>query len=385
MKRIYLDHNATTPVHPDVVKAMLPYFTKIYGNESSVHFFGQQAHSALEYARERVAKFLGAEQPDEIVFTAGGTESDNHAIFGTSGAAKIYGNHIITSKIEHHAVLNPCKQLEKQGFKVTYLGVDRQGRINVEEVKKSIKNETVLVTIMYANNETGTIEPIEEIARVISEVNSVRASQERQPIYFHTDAVQCAGKIKLDVKKLGVDLLSISAHKFYGPKGVGALYIKKGTRIQPFIYGGHHEKSRRAGTVNVPGIAGLTKACEIAELKHKKESARLAGLKERLWKGIRENIKNVHLNGDPLNCIPNTLNVSFEFVEAESLLLNLDLKGIAVSSGSACTSGSVEPSHVLTAMGIDPVIAQGSIRFSLGRDNTEEDIDYVVKVLPQIV
>jgi cysteine desulfurase len=385
MRRIYLDHNATTPVHPEVVEAMTPYFLEKYGNSLSIHWFGQQASAALESARETVAKFLGAGDPDEIVFTSGGTESDNHAIRGVAEAMAKYGNHIVTTLIEHHAVLNPCKQLEQQGFKVTYLGVDKGGLADPEQVRSAITKKTILVTIMCGNNEIGVIEPVGEIGRVIANVNKKRIAAGAQPVFFHTDAVQCAGKIPIDVKQLGVDLLSLSAHKFYGPKGVGALYVKKGTKITPLIYGGHHEKSRRAGTVNVAGIVGLAKACEIASAKARSEPARLAGLRNALWEGIKQKIPYVRRNGDENKCVPNTLNVSFEFVEGESLLLNLDLEGIAASTGSACTSGTIEPSHVLSAIGVDPITAQGSIRFSFGKDNTMEDVDYTLEVLLRIV
>ncbi len=341
---------------------------------SRLHQFGQQARKAIDEAREKVADFIGAIQ-EEIIFTSGGTEADNFAIKGIAYANEKKGKHIITSSIEHHAVLNPCKYLEKQGFQVTYLPVDKYGLVDPDEVEKAIAKETILITIMHANNEIGTIEPIAEIGKIAKE----------KGICFHTDAVQTVGKIPVDVNELNIDLLSLSAHKIYGPKGIGALYIRKGTRIQPLIQGGHHEKNLRAGTENVPAIVGLGKAVEIAKATLDKESIYLTNLRDGLCSGIGEKIDSVYLNGHPGKRLPNTLNMSFEFVEGESIILNLDMKGIAVSSGSACTSGSLEPSHVLKAMGVEPAIVQGSIRFSLGKDNTEEDIDYVLEVLPEII
>jgi len=374
MRKVYLDHNATTPTHPEVVKAMLPYYGKIYGNPSSIHQFGQEARKAIDEAREKVADFIGAIQ-EEIIFTSGGTEADNFAIKGIAYANEKKGKHIITSSIEHHAVLNPCKYLEKQGFQVTYLPVDKYGLVDPDEVEKAITKETILITIMHANNEIGTIEPIAEIGKIAKE----------KGICLHTDAVQTVGKIPVNVNKLNIDSLSLSAHKIYGPKGIGGLYVRKGIRIQPLIEGGHHEKNRRAGTENVPAIVGLGKAVEIAKTTLDKESIYLTNLRDGLCSGIGEKIDSVYLNGHPGKRLPNTLNMSFEFVEGESIILNLDMKGIAVSSGSACTSGSLEPSHVLKAMGVEPAIAQGSVRFSLGKDNTEEDIDYVLEVLPEII
>ena len=374
MRKVYLDHNATTPTHPEVVKEMLPYYGKIYGNPSSIHQFGQEARKAIDEAREKVADFIGAIQ-EEIIFTSGGTEADNFAIKGIAYANEKKGKHIITSSIEHHAVLNPCKYLEKQGFQVTYLPVDKYGLVDPDEVEKAITKETILITIMHANNEIGTIEPIAEIGKIAKE----------KGICLHTDAVQTVGKIPVNVNKLNIDSLSLSAHKIYGPKGIGGLYVRKGIRIQPLIEGGHHEKNRRAGTENVPAIVGLGKAVEIAKTTLDKESIYLTNLRDGLCSGIGEKIDSVYLNGHPVKRLPNTLNMSFEFVEGESIILNLDMKGIAVSSGSACTSGSLEPSHVLKAMGVEPAIAQGSVRFSLGKDNTEEDIDYVLEVLPEII
>ena len=374
MKRVYLDYNATTPTHSEVVKTILPYYEEIFGNALSVHQFGQQARKAIDEAREKVANFIGA-KPEEIVFTSGGTEANNFAIKGIAYAREKRGRHIITSSIEHHAVLNPCKYLEKKGFKVTYLPVDGYGLIDPEDVKRAITRETILITIMHANNETGTIEPIAEMGKIARE----------KGIIFHTDAIQSVGKIPVDVNELNVDLLSLSGHKIYGPKGIGALFIRKGTKIEPLIHGGHHERNRRAGTENVPAIVGLGKAVEVVAQKMEEESQHLINLRNKLWKGIKEKIDYVKLNGHPDKRLPNTLNVSFKFVEGESMILNLDLKGIAVSTGSACTSGSLEPSHVLRAMKVEPAIAQGSIRFSLGKGNTEEDIEYVLEVLPEIV
>ena len=374
MKRVYLDHNATTPTHPEVVKAILPYYKEVFGNASSVHQFGQQARKAIDEAREKIANFIGA-SPKEIVFTSGGTEANNFALKGVVYANERKGKHIITSSMEHHAVLNPCKYLEKKGFKVTYLPVDKYGLVDPEEVRRAITKETILISIIHANNEVGTIEPVTEIGKIAKEIG----------IYFHTDAVQTVGKIPVNVNELNIDLLSLSGHKIYGPKGIGVLYIRKGTRIQPLIQGGHHELNRRAGTENVPAIVGLGKAIEIAKATMEKESMRLTNLRNKLCSGIGEKIDYVRLNGHPGKRLPNTLNMSFEFVEGESMILNLDLKGIAVSTGSACTSGSLEPSHVLKAMRVDAAVAQGSIRFSLGKDNTEEDIDYVLEVLPEIV
>jgi cysteine desulfurase len=363
---------------------MLPYYKEIFGNASSIHQFGQKARKAIDDAREITAESIGA-KPEEIVFTSGGTEADNFAIKGICYANKTNEKHIITSSIEHHAVLNPCKYLEEKGFNVTYLPVDKYGLVDPDKVKEAIRKETVLVTIIHANNEVGTIEPIAEIGKIIQGANSRRSAVNKGRIYFHTDAVQSVGKIPVNVNELNVDLLSLSGHKIYGPKGIGVLYIRKGTRIEPLIRGGHHERNRRAGTENVPAIAGLGKAIEIAKETMEKESIRLTGLWNRLYNGFNEKIDHVSLNGHPGKRLSNTLNMSFEFVEGESIILNLDMKGIAVSSGSACTSGALEPSHVLRAMGVAPAIAQGSIRFSLGKDNTEKDIDYVVEVLPEII
>lgn len=374
MRKIYLDYAATTPAHPEVVKEMLPYFNEIYGNPSSIYQLAQKAKGAIEEARERVARLLNA-KVEEIVFTSGGTEADNMAIKGIAYANKKRGNHIVTSKIEHHAVLNTCKWLEKQGFKVTYVSVDKYGVVDLDELKKSLTDKTILISIMHANNEVGTIEPIPEIARIARE----------KGIYFHTDAVQTVGKIPVDVKELGVDLLSLSGHKIYGPKGVGALYIKRGTKIDSLIHGGHHERNKRAGTENVPGIVGLGKACEIVMKEEIGESERIKKLRDMLYQGLRERIDEIALNGHPEKRLPGILNICVKYVEGESMLINLDLEGICASSGSACTSGSLEPSHVLLAMGIPPEISHGSLRFSLGKDTRKEDIERVIEVLPAIV
>jgi len=374
MKRIYLDYAATTPTHPEVVKTMLPYFTQNFGNPSSIHSFGTEGRKAVEEARHKVADLIGAKDK-EIIFTSGGTEADNFAIKGVAHAMEHKGNHIITTSIEHHAVIEPCKFLEKRGFKVTYLPVDKYGLVDPDDVKKAITDKTILISVMHANNEIGTIEPIAEIAQVARE----------RGIYFHTDAVQTVGHLPVNVDKLGVDLLSISAHKLYGPKGVGALYIKTGTRILPFMHGGDQERRRRASTENVPGIAGFGKACEIAQREMHSERERLTSLRDKLIKGILQRIDHSRLNGHPTQRLPNNVNVSLEFVEGESMLLNLDLAGIAASTGSACSSSSLEPSHVLLAIGLPPEVAHGSLRFTLGRETTEEDIDYVLETLPPIV
>lgn len=374
MKRIYLDHNATTPLHPEVLEAMLPYYKEAFGNPSTIYSFGQETRKATDEARETVANLIGA-SPEEIIFTSGGTEADNLALKGVTAALEKKGKHIVASSIEHHAVLSTLKYLEKRGYKVSFLPVDEHGFLDPGEVEEAITSQTVLISVMHANNEVGTIEPISEIGEIAQKAG----------IYLHTDAVQTIGKIKVNVDDLKVDLLSLSAHKFYGPKGVGALYVRKGTRIYPLLHGGYQERRRRAGTENVAGIVGLGKAAEIAPKEMVQQSRRESNLRDRLEKMIRENINHCQLNGHPTQRLPNTLNISFEFIEGESLILNLDLKGIAASTGSACTSGSLESSHVLMAMGVAPEIAQGSIRFSLGRDNRKEDIDYTVENLVEIV
>lgn len=375
MNKIYLDHNATTPVNPEVMEEMLPYFGKEYGNASSLHSFGRYAREAVENARQEVARLIGPVEAVDIVFTSGGTESDNFAIKGAAYALKDKGRHIITGRIEHHAVLNTCEFLAKNGYEITYVPVDEHGLLNIDELKKAIRPDTILISIMFANNEVGTIEPVKDIAAIAR----------GKGILFHTDAVQALGKLPIDVEETGIDLLSVSAHKIYGPKGIGALYISKKTRITPFMHGGHHERNRRAGTENVPGIVGFGKACQLAGKYMEKENKRLLELRDRLWIGISKNIEDVKMNGHPTKRLSNTLNVSFKYVEGESVLLNLDLKGIAASSGSACTSGSLEPSHVLSAMGVEPATAQGSVRFSLGSQNTEAEIDRVIKELPPII
>ena len=374
MKRIYLDYNATTPLRPEVLESMLLYLREDFGNPSSIHSFGQMAKKGVEEAREKVSRLIGS-SPAEIVFTGSGTEASNLAIKGVAHERKKRGSHIITSSIEHHAVLNTCKQLEREGFHVTFLPVDRCGRIHADDVQRAITEETILITVMHANNEVGALQPVEEIGQIAHD----------HGILCHTDAVQSTGKVPVDVNRLGVDLLSISAHKLYGPKGVGALFIRKGTPLDPLIHGGHQEMDRRAGTENVAGIAGFGTAAELASqtLKGKKEEIR--NLRDYFWERIRENIDHVCLNGDLAGSLPNTLHVAFEYVEGESLVINLDLLGIAVSAGSACTSGAVEPSHVLVAMGIPPTMAKGSLRFSLGIDTTREEIDDTVAALTEAV
>jgi len=370
-----MDHAATTPTDVEVVKAMEPYFSLKYGNPNSIHLFGQEAREAVEEAREKIAHLIGA-NPSEIIFTAGGTEADNYAIKGIAWANQKKGNHIITSKIEHHAVLHSCQFLEKQGFKVTYLPVDKYGLIDPEDVERAITDNTILVTIMHANNEIGTIEPIKEISKVVKKVG----------IYFHTDSVQTTGHIPIDVNDLGVDMLSMSGHKFYGPNGVGALYLRKGTRIVTLIDGGAQEKNRRAGTENVAGIVGLGKAAELAEkrLLQGKEDE-VIKLRDKLIKDITEKIDHTRLNGHPTKRLPGNANFCFEFIEGESMLLSLDMEGVAASSGSACTSGSLEASHVLLAIGLPPEIAHGSLRLTLGKGNTNEEIDYVISILPGVI
>lgn len=375
MKNIYLDNNATTPTRPEVLEAMLPYYKDIFGNASSMHSFGRAARAGVDKARESVARLIGAKEPREIIFTSGGTESDNFAIKGIAWSLKEKKNHIITSTIEHHAVLNTVKFLEESGFKSSYIGVDKDGIVDIDALKKEITDKTALISIMYANNEVGTIEPVAEIGRIAREKN----------ILFHTDAVQAVGKIRVDVIRDNVDLLSLSAHKIYGPKGVGALYIKKGTKLTKLIHGGHHEYNLRAGTENVAGIVGLGMAAELAEKELNKEAGYLAALRDKLQKGIEKFIPDIKLNGHPVKRLPNTLNISFEYLEGESIILSLDMEGIAVSTGSACTSGSLEPSHVLGAMGVSAQTSQGSIRFSLGKDNSDSDIDRIIEVLPGII
>jgi cysteine desulfurase len=368
-----MDHAATTPVDPAVLAAMLPYFIDHFGNPSSIYRLGRQSFDALETAHETVARMLGC-RPVEIIFTGGGSEADNLAIKGVAYAKRRRGNHIITTAIEHHAVLNTCQQLEREGYRVTYLPVDATGLVNPADVAAAITDETALVTMMYANNEVGTIQPIAEIGRICRE----------RRVPFHTDAVQAAGILDLDVNTLGVDLLSLSAHKFYGPKGVGVLYVRQGTRIQPQILGGSQERSRRAGTENVPGAVGAAVALERAQATRVEESARLTTLRDRLLSAILR-IPDTRLTGHPEQRLPNNASVAFAGVEGESLLLNLDLIGVAASSGSACTTGSVEPSHVLMAMGVSESAARGHLRLTLGHSTTDADVDFVVEHLPAIV
>jgi cysteine desulfurase len=371
---VYMDYNATTPTDIRVLKEMEPFFCERFGNPSSIYEIARENRKLIEKARENVARLIDAE-PDEIFFTSGGTESDNWAIKGVAFALRNKGNHIITSQIEHHAVLNTCKFLSKIGYEITYAPTDKYGIVDVEFIEKSIRKETILITIMHANNEIGTIEPLEEISKIARE----------KGIYFHTDSVQTVGKIPVSVKKLGVDMLSLSAHKFYGPKGVGAIYIKKGTKIEPYLHGGEQEKGKRPGTYNVPGIIGLGKAAEIAIEEMEEEMKKVKYLRDKLERGIIEKIPEVVINGHPENRLYNTLNLCVKYVEGESILLNLDFEKIYASSGSACTSGSLEPSHVLLAIGIPPEIAHGSLRFSLGKYNEEKDVDRVLEVLPRIV
>lgn len=373
-KIIYFDHAATTPLKKEVLDEMMPYLTEQYGNPSTIYKLGREAKKAIELARERVAKALNADI-QEIYFTSGGTESDNWALKGVAFANKDKGKHIITTTIEHHAVLHPLKYLEGLGFEVTYVPVEPNGIVDPQRIKEAIRDDTILISVMLANNEIGTIQPVKEIAKIAKE----------KGIIVHTDAVQAVGQIPVDVKDLGVDLLSLSAHKFYGPKGVGALYIRKGTKIHPFSHGGAQERNRRAGTENVAGIVGLGKAIELATQNLSEYAAKLQKLRDKIIDGVLSKIDYVRLNGDRNQRLPNNANFSFEFIEGESLLLMLDMKGIAASSGSACTSGSLDPSHVLLAIGLEHEVAHGSLRITLGEDNTEEDIDYLLEVLPEIV
>jgi len=374
MRRIYLDHAATTPTHPEVVKAMLPFFTDAFGNPSSIYSYGQEAKGAMEEARARVAELIGA-RSEEIVFTSGGTEADNFALRGIAYATEHKGNHIITTSIEHHAVLEVCKFLGRRGFRITYLPVDKYGLVDPDDVRKAITDKTILISAMHASNEVGTIEPISEIGNIAKEAG----------VYFHTDAVQTVGHIPVNVDELKVDLLSISAHKLYGPKGAGALYVRKGTKLVSLMHGGEQEKRRRAGTENVPAIVGLGKAVELVGQEMAKEAERLAYLRDKLIEGLAERMDHIRLNGHPRKRLPNNVNVSIDFVEGESMLLNLDLEGICASTGSACSSATLEPSHVLLALGLSPEQAHSSLRFTLGRENTETDAERVLEVLPGIV
>lgn len=374
MNRIYLDHAATTPVKPEVLDAMMPYFTQSFGNPSSIYQVAQINKKAIDDARETIAKHLGA-NTNEIFFTSGGTEADNWAIKGIVEANKNKGNHIITTKIEHHAVLHTCEYLEKQGFEVTYLDVNEEGVIDLEVLKAAIKDTTILISIMYANNEVGTIMPIKEIGAIAKE----------RGIAFHTDAVQAIGQVRIDVKEQNIDALSLSGHKIYGPKGIGVLYIRRGLRITNLIHGGAQERGRRAGTENVPAIVGIAKAMELAYTDFEVKNERIKGLRDKLMNGILETIPYSKLNGSITNRLVNNVNIGFEFVEGESLLLLLDMNGVAASSGSACTSGSLDPSHVLLALGLPHEKAHGSLRLTLGEGTTEQEVDYVLEKLPAIV
>lgn len=373
-KMIYMDHSATTPVKKEVLEEMLPYFSEFYGNPSSVYALSNHSRLAIDKARERVAKAIGAKKT-EVFFTGGGSEADNWALKGIAYKNKDKGNHIITTKIEHHAILHTCEYLEQQGFQVTYLDVDEYGMISLEELEKAITEKTILISIMFANNEIGTIQPVKEIGELAK----------KHGVLFHTDAVQAVGSLPIDVKEMNIDLLSMSAHKLYGPKGVGALYIRQGTKIDPLIAGGAQEKNKRAGTENTPGIVGLGKAIELAYEHLEENTTYLISLRERLIKGVKERIPYVRLNGHPEKRLPGNANFCFQFIEGEALLLSLDMVGIAGSSGSACTSGSLDPSHVLLAIGLPHEIAHGSLRLSLGTGNTEEEVDFAVEKLVGIV
>jgi len=374
VKKVYLDYAATTPTDPEVIKAMEPYFFEKFGNASSLHAYGQEAKKALEDSRQTLADFIGA-KPEEIVFTSGGTESDNYALMGTAYALEKKGNHIITSAIEHHAISEPAKFLEKKGFKITYLGVDKDGLVSCEDLKKAITDKTILISIMHANNEIGSLQPIAQLGKLAGE----------KGIYFHTDAVQTVGHLPINVDKLNVDLLSLSAHKFYGPKGVGALYVRKGTRLETFMRGGDQERGRRASTHNIPGIVGLARAIELCQNNMEREIKFQSALRDRLIKEIPASIPEVRLNGHATQRLPNSVNFSIKYIEGESMLLSLDMLGIACSTGSACTSSSLEPSHVLLAIGLDHETAHGSLRITLGRWTKETDIDYLLEKLPLVV
>lgn len=374
MKHIYLDHNATTPMNDEVADEMTLFLREGWGNPSSIHWAGREPRKGIDHAREQVAALLGCTTP-EVVFTSSGSEGNNLAIKGVAYAKKKKGNHIITTKVEHPSVITTCKYLEREGYEVTYLNVDRDGMIDLGELEDAITDKTILISIMYANNETGVIFPVKEISAIAK----------KHKVVFHTDAVQAAGKVTLDVKEIGCDLLTLSGHKLYGPKGVAAIFQRKGVRLTPLIHGGHHERNRRGGTENIIGIVGFGKACEIAMRDIDAVAARLIKLRDKLETGLLEAIPVISVNGARDKRVPNTTNISFEYIEGEGLLLSLDMLGVAASSGSACTSGSLEPSHVLTSMGVPVEISHGSVRFSLGRDTTEEDVDFVIAEMPKIV
>jgi cysteine desulfurase len=371
MRRVYLDNNATTPILPEVFEAMRPYFVEHFGNASSIHHHGQETRAAVERARESVAALIGC-RASEIVFTSGGTEGDNLAIFGLVRE----GDHLISSTIEHHAVLNSCKHLEATGCEVTYVPVDGRGLVDPDDVRRSLRPNTKLISIMMANNETGVLQSVQEIGRIAAEAD----------VYFHTDGVQAAGKVPIDVQRIGCDLLSISGHKMHAPQGIGALYVRKGTILQPMLYGGSHERSRRAGTENVPGIVGLGKAAEIAKesLDHG-DLTRMAALRDHLQEKILDEVEAIGVNGQGAPRVPNTTNIHFDYIEGEALVIALDLKGLAVSTGAACSSGAIEPSHVLTAMGLPPEQARASLRFSLGKQNTPEEVEFALGLVPETV
>jgi cysteine desulfurase len=373
MKRIYMDYASTTPVDSRVLKAMMPYFSEKFGNTMSIHSAGRAAKNALEDAREKVSRLMNA-NPREVVFTGSATEANNFALKGVAFANSKRGKHIIVSKIEHDCVLNSARWLEKQGFKVTYLDVDKYGLVDPKQVESTIRKDTILVSVMHANNEIGTIEPIEEIGKICR----------KKGVYFHSDAAQSFGKIPIDVKKMNIDLLTVNAHKMYGPQGVGALYIRSGVVIDPLLHGGGHEFGLRSSTTNVPGVVGFGVAAELRKKEMDPEAKRLTKLRDKLIKGVLE-IDDTRLNGHPTKRLPNNANFSFSFIEGEALVLHLDMKGIDASTGSACSSSSLEPSHVLTAIGLKHELAHGSLRLSLGKENTEKDIDYILKILPPIV
>ena len=379
-RMVYMDHAATTPVRSEVMEAMLPYFTHRFGNASSLYTLAQESRRAVDESRESVARVLGC-RTSEVVFTSGGSESDNTALKGAALALKQTGNHIITTSIEHHAILHTCQYLEDTGFKVTYLPVDRDGLVDTEDVLKAVTQETTLVSVMLANNEIGTIQPVADMARGVKEI----AKKLGRTIVFHTDAVQAAGFMDIDVNALGVDMLSLSSHKFYGPKGVGVLYVRRSTPFTPQQFGGAQERQRRAGTENVPGIVGTAVALRLASEERESSSEHCLRLRDSLIQGIQERIERVHLNGHPTLRLPNNVNFSFDGVEGEPILLGLDFAGTAASSGSACTSGALEPSHVLLALGLPADLAQASLRLTLGKDNTQEDVEHVLRVLPELV